>query len=331
MTTIAPEHTDQEAPAEHSFDQPFPAFDPARRWPTFGSPQGDHLPPPPPPAPPVNEPPARRPRSRGPAVGLLAVALLAGSAGGMLDRFVLGSSAKTVTTAAAPGAILAPDATLTVGQIVAKVEPSVVSITASVAGARGTTGTAAGTGIILTPDGQVVTNAHVVAGGTNVLVTLAGQTKALPATILGTNTAADLALLKITGASGLTPAQLGQSSAVRVGDDAIAIGNALALPGGPTVTRGIVSGLNRSVSDTTGTITGLLQTDAAISSGNSGGPLVNAAGQVIGINTAGATSSRTTLAENIGFAIAIDTAKPIIAQLGGTVLTAANTSAPALP
>jgi hypothetical protein len=93
------------------------------------------------------------------------------------------------------------------------------------------------------------------------------------------------------------------------------IGNALALSGGPTVTRGIVSALNRSIDSQSGQMTGLIQTDASISSGNSGGPLVNAAGQVIGINTAVATSSQTTTAENIGFAIPIDKAMSVVHQL----------------
>ncbi len=89
----------------------------------------------------------------------------------------------------------------------------------------------------------------------------------------------------------------------------VAIGNALALEGGATVTRGIVSGLDRSLSESTGQLSGLIQTDASISSGNSGGPLIDAAGEVIGINTAVAASSRSTSAENIGFAIAIDWGK----------------------
>jgi putative serine protease PepD len=169
--------------------------------------------------------------------------------------------------------------------------------------------------VILTSDGQVLTNAHVVSGATSVRVTLDGETRGRAATVIGTDPAKDLALLQISGASGLTPAPLGSSSAARVGDDVVAIGNALALEGGPTVTKGIISALDRNLDESAGTMSGLLQTDASISSGNSGGPLIDASGSVIGINTAVATSSRSSSAENIGFAIAIDTARPVIEQL----------------
>jgi S1-C subfamily serine protease len=95
----------------------------------------------------------------------------------------------------------------------------------------------------------------------------------------------------------------------------VAIGNALALEGSPTVTRGIVSALDRSIDTSSGQLTGLIQTDASISSGNSGGPLVNAAGEVIGVNTAAAASSQGTTAENVGFAISIDKAMTVVEQL----------------
>jgi S1-C subfamily serine protease len=113
------------------------------------------------------------------------------------------------------------------------------------------------------------------------------------------------------GRTGLTPARLGSSGHLRVGVMVVAIGNALALGASPTASLGIVSALDRSVTTANGTTyTGLIQTDAAINPGDSGGPLVNAAGQIVGINTAGVTS-----AENIGFAISIDVAKPVLTQL----------------
>ena len=121
--------------------------------------------------------------------------------------------------------------------------------------------------------------------------------------------------IKIIGASGLTPASIGDSDSVAVGDDVVAIGNALDLEGGVTVTRGIISALDRSIDVENGQLSGLIQTDAAISSGNSGGPLVNAAGEIIGMNSAGAASSDSVTAENIGFAIAINHAMAIVAQL----------------
>ncbi|MBV8161124.1 MAG: trypsin-like peptidase domain-containing protein, partial [Acidimicrobiia bacterium] len=186
----------------------------------------------------------------------------------------------------------------------------------------------AGTGIVLTPDGQLLTNAHVVAGATSIKVTIANDTQAHDATVMGVDTTHDLALVKISGVSNLPVAELGNSSDLKVGDSVIAIGNALNLQGGMTVTEGIVSALNRSIDAGSAggggneSLSGLIQTDAAINPGNSGGPLVNAAGQVVGINTA--TSGD---AQNIGFAIAIDNAKPVIDQLragGGSTSTGSS-------
>jgi serine protease Do len=197
--------------------------------------------------------------------------------------------------------------------ILAKVEPGVVSIrTQAVRQGRFFPTQGAGTGVVLTPDGEVLTNAHVVQGATTIEVRLAGEQNFRPADLVGANSGEDLALLKIRNASGLETVELGSSSALKVGDGVIAIGNALDLQGGLTVTQGIVSALNRSISDSSDRLTGLIQTDAAINPGNSGGPLVNAAGQVVGINTAVAGD-----AQNIGFAIAIDTAKPILERLRG--------------
>jgi putative serine protease PepD len=241
---------------------------------------------------------------------LVAVALLGGTVGAAVTRAMDGprQSIPAVTRS-----LRLDGKSLDVAAVVAKAGPSVVSIQSDLGGGRG--GTAAGTGVILSADGEVLTNAHVVDGATTVRVTLAGASQARNAEVVGTDPTADLALLRINGASGLPAADLGSSASVAVGDDVVAIGNALALRGGPTVTRGIVSALDRSLDTDTETITGLIQTDASISSGNSGGPLVNAAGQVIGINTAVATSGGGTSAENIGFAIAIDQALPVVERL----------------
>jgi serine protease Do len=128
--------------------------------------------------------------------------------------------------------------------------------------------------------------------------------------VVGTAPASDLAVIRVD-ASGLPTAALGDSSSLLVGDPVVAIGNALALPGGPTVTQGIVSALDRTLAEQNGIQLGnVIQTDAAINPGNSGGPLVDAAGQVVGINVATAAD-----AQNIGFAIAITPAKPLIEKL----------------
>lgn len=200
-----------------------------------------------------------------------------------------------------------------VQEILESVEPAVVSVR--------TTGMdlnvflqpvpteGAATGFIIGEDGVIVTNNHVVAGVTEIEVVLSdGETQ--PAVVLGTDSDFDVAVLKIER-DGLPTVALGNSDELRVGDDVIAIGNALALPGGPTVTRGIVSAIDRELEDPGGAqLAPLIQTDAAINLGNSGGPLVNAAGEVVGVNTAIIGG-----AENIGFAIEIDALKPVIEEL----------------
>jgi S1-C subfamily serine protease len=259
-------------------------------------------------------PPPRRRRPWRIAVAFLAVALLAGSAGGLVTRALEPAPKATTTVVRTISSPQLSGDSLDVAQVVSKVEPAVVSIEASIN--RGLfSSTSAGSGIILTSDGEVLTNAHVVDGASSVTVTLNGESQARNATVVGTDTTNDLALLKITGASGLPAVTIGKSSDVAVGDDVVAIGNALALQGGPTVTKGIISALNRDLGTDSGEMSGLIQTDAPISSGNSGGPLVNAAGQVIGINAAVAASSQTTTAENIGFAIPIDKAMTVVQQL----------------
>jgi S1-C subfamily serine protease len=201
---------------------------------------------------------------------------------------------------------------LDIQAVLAKVQPAVVAI-----GVAGSQGRGAGTGIILTADGEVLTNNHVIDGATTIEVTLNGESTPRQADLVGADPSADLALIKIRDASGLPVAELGNSAAAKVGDDVVAIGNALALPGGPTVTEGIISAKDRTLPEAG--LDGLIQTDAAINHGNSGGPLVDAAGDVIGINTAVIRGGGSD-AEGIGLAIAIDTAKPIIEALrkGGT-------------
>ena len=168
----------------------------------------------------------------------------------------------------------------------------------------------AGTGMVISADGDVLTNAHVVNGATAIEVTLFNETEPRSADLLGSDPTTDVAILKIRDASGLPTVQLGDSDKIRVGDTVVAIGNALALPGGPSVTLGIVSAKDRTIDAEDEHLTGLLQTDAAINPGNSGGPLVNVAGEVIGMNTAIRGD-----AQNIGFAIAVNTVKPKLEAL----------------
>ena len=259
------------------------------------------------------------PRWRGGLAALVVVAVVGGVAGSVVTRATDDNSGAVapVGTASAGRSVVLDGDKLDVAGVVAKVEPAVVSIQVGYGnGDRG--GSGAGTGVILSAKGEILTNAHVVNGARTVRVTVAGESQARTAEVVGSDPGADLALLTIPGAQGLPSVELGTSADVAVGDDVVAIGNALALRGGPTVTKGIISALDRSLDTDSGTtISGLIQTDASISSGNSGGPLVNAAGQVIGINTAVAASGRGSAAENIGFAIAIDQAMPILDRLRG--------------
>lgn len=206
-----------------------------------------------------------------------------------------------------------------VSDIVDKVSESVVSIVTSVKTTsyfgRSSESQAAGTGIIVTSDGYILTNKHVIEGATKISVVLDDGTTYTDVKVAATDPLNDVAYLKISGVSDLKAATLGNSKTINVGQQVIAIGNALGQYQN-SVTSGIVSGTGRSLTatDSTGmmseTLTDMIQTDAAINSGNSGGPLVNAAGEVIGINTATSSS-----AENMGFAIPISSVKGMLSQL----------------
>ena len=173
----------------------------------------------------------------------------------------------------------------------------------------------AGTGIVIDDEGHILTNFHVIEGAESVVVTSPDGT-VRPATILGEAPDFDLALLEVADTTGLRPIPLGSSSALEVGDPVVAIGNALGLDAEvPTVSVGIISATSRTIG-TAGDrlLRGLLQTDAAINAGNSGGPLLNRSGEVVGVNTAIASD-----AQNVGFSIAIDDVRSVIdAFLSGT-------------
>lgn len=198
---------------------------------------------------------------------------------------------------------------LDVAQVAEFVAPSTVTVSADVGA-----GVSLGTGIIVTDDGEILTNAHVIEGADAVRVRLAGETEPRKATVLAADRGNDLALLRISG-DGFQEATFADPASVRLGDDVMAIGFALGLDGEPSVTLGIVSALDRSVGQGDVYLDGLIQTDAAISSGNSGGPLVNAAGEVVGVNTAVARDTAVFTATNVGFAISAGEALPIIETL----------------
>ncbi len=196
--------------------------------------------------------------------------------------------------------------------LVKGVSPSVASIAVESV-ARGLffdfTGEGAGTGIVVRPDGYIVTNSHVVDAADSIVVSLSNG-DSYPAEVVGTDTLTDLAVIKID-ADGLTPAAFGNSDALQVGDWVLALGNALALKGGPSVTLGIVSARGRTVeTDGPEDLYDMIQTDAAINDGNSGGPLVSLNGEVIGVNTAIMRQ-----AQGIGFTVSSNVAVPIIESL----------------
>jgi putative serine protease PepD len=185
------------------------------------------------------------------------------------------------------------------------VQPSVVTIEVGGRQGGGVFGSA-GSGVIISDDGLILTNAHVIQSAGEITVRFFdGETA--EATLVGSFPDDDVALVQAEGVSDLVPATLGESSELQVGDEVVAIGNALDLTGQPTVTRGIVSALGREIDGQGVTLQDLIQTDAAINPGNSGGPLVAADGTVVGINTAIIDGS-----QNIGFAIAIDAIEPLI-------------------
>ena len=193
---------------------------------------------------------------------------------------------------------------LTVPQIIAKARPSVVAISTVSGWSTGT-----GSGVIMTEDGTIMTNAHVVSGAQSITVRVMDGTE-YEATLLGMDEKTDLAVIKID-ATGLTPAEFGDSSSIVQGEIAVAIGNPLGLAFEGSVTQGIISAVSREIEVDGRTMT-YIQTDAAINPGNSGGALVNGSGQVIGINTVKVSSSDV---EGLGFAIPISVALPIAEQL----------------
>ncbi len=279
------------------------------------------------PTPAAQATPARPPFVKAAAVGGLIGALFTSAAlGGVLvatrnnDTKSSGNvtpaaqvvDATAVDKARASSAFAGP--TLSIAGVLNRVEPAVVALStqqqvdaSSFNGVEPSQG--AGTGVVLTKDGYILTNAHVIEGAATIKVTFADR-KVRTATVVGRDRQKDVALVKVDGATNLATATLGSSKSMAVGDQVVAIGNALALPGGPTITTGIVSALNRTIEADNGALEGLIQTDAAINPGNSGGPLVNARGEVIGMNTAILRNTN-----NIGFSIAIDQIKPVVEKL----------------
>ncbi|HXN02240.1 MAG TPA: trypsin-like peptidase domain-containing protein [Candidatus Dormibacteraeota bacterium] len=261
-----------------------------------------------PPASPPSPPPKRFRRGLLVAVAALTVAGGAGS-GAVAALLVHPTSVAAATVSTPTSALTTSVSSATAESVYAQVSPGVVTITSVVGN-----GQAIGSGIVLDTKGDILTNAHVIAGARQLQVTLSsGQT--VPATLVGSNSGADLAVIRISvPASSLHPVTLGNSSGVQVGDTVYAIGSPFGLSG--TLTEGIVSNLSQGGAVSTGaSLSGLIQTDAAINPGNSGGPLVNTAGQVIGINNS--IESPVNGNVGVGFAIPINQVTQLLPALEG--------------
>ncbi|MBY8340058.1 trypsin-like peptidase domain-containing protein [Streptomyces sp. KC 17012] len=291
--------------------------------------------------------PAPRKRTRGPVALLAAVAIVAAAVGGgTAYAFQQLTGSDTAASSSTSTSVVPSSKKGDVATIAAAVSPSVVEIKAT-----SNVGESTGSGVIVTSDGQIVTNNHVISGASSIKVTT-NSGKSYTAKVVGTDSKKDLALIKLEGASGLKPATLGNSDGVQVGDTVVAIGSPEGLSG--TVTSGIVSSLNRDVTVSTDENQGqgqgqggcdgqwpfsfggqqfngdtgnstttykAIQTDASLNPGNSGGALIDAAGNIIGINSAmysaSSQSSGSSDAGNVGlgFAIPINTVKSDLANL----------------
>ncbi|MEU0738091.1 trypsin-like peptidase domain-containing protein [Streptomyces sp. NPDC006134] len=316
------------------------------------SPVNPEWPPPPaqPPVPPAGVPtagatagatagePARRRVRRGPVALFAAVAIVAAAVGGGTAYGIQELTGSDTVAASSAGTTAVPAAQKgTVAGVAQAVSPSIVEI-----GATTRAGSSTGSGVIITSDGEIVTNNHVVSGASSVTVTTSDGKK-YTAEVVGTDSAKDLALIKLKGASGLPAATLGDSGGLRVGDQVVAIGSPEGLTG--TVTSGIVSALDRDVTvptdegqqqpdggwpfefggrqfngDTGSSTTTYkaIQTDASLNPGNSGGALIDMNGRIVGINSAmysAAGSSADAGSVGLGFAIPIDTVKADLAKL----------------
>ena len=262
---------------------------------------------------------------------LLASAVLGGAAGGGAVALVADGGSTTTTVAAAPAAATGSTVATSAGasSVYRRASGSVVNITATSTGDGtpfgGSGGEATGTGFVVDPAGLIVTNEHVVDGSSDLKVTLSDGTD-LKATLVGKDASSDLALLKVDpGPHDLPALALSDDSDLQVGDTAYAIGSPYGLEG--TLTTGVISALHRQITAPNGfSISDAIQTDAELNPGNSGGPLLNTAGEVIGVNAQVYGASQTASGETsggtgLGFAIPSSTVKRVVAALreGGSV------------
>jgi len=285
----------------------------------------------PPPAPAVASPPAS-PNFARRLTAAIVVAVILATGGGVGAGWALARLISSHYTTQAHVQTVSPipqstsgSTNLDINGITRKVSPAVVDINTVIQTASGSAA-AAGTGLIITSSGDVLTNNHVVEGSVSIKVTIQGKSGTYAATVLGVDPTDDIAVIHINGVSGLPTVTIADSSTVKVGDTIYALGNALGLGGAPRVTQGTVTALDQTITASDNgaqaeQLTGMIQSDAEISPGDSGGALVNSAGQVIGIVTAGEAQGFRSTSTTIAFAIpsskAVDIANRILAGQAG--------------
>lgn len=321
-----------------SYDQPPFASSPYGSDP-FASPEPPPWPPQPwssPSQPWSGSPPQQRPKRRGLFLGALfaagglagfgvasGIALTSGAPGGTASVGLPGNFSTPNPGSSNNGpsgggnSPSSPGAPANASAIAQSIDPAVVDINGTLQGG----GQVAGTGMILSSSGIVLTNNHVIEETTSLSLQIDGTGTTYTATVLGTDATDDIALLQMNGASHLTTVPLGDSSSVQIGDSVVAIGNALGAGGAPAVTTGSVTALNQTITAgdsgaATETLSGMIQMDAFIQPGDSGGPLVNANGKVVGIDAAAQSSGRFgDQGSNVGYAIPINSAMTIVHQI----------------
>jgi S1-C subfamily serine protease len=291
--------------------------------PSFGGPVPSWAPP----------PPAAPPISNGIwyriAAGAVLAAVVAAAAGAgigwSLARTITShtGTAQTITQPIAqqepaqPGSPLRPvnpntGGSLNTSAIAAKVDPAIVDINTVVG-----SGQAAGTGQIITSSGEILTNNHVVDRSTSIQVTIAGRSQTYTAHVIGVDPSADVAVIQVDGVTGLPTVSFASSSSVKVGDAIVALGNALGQGGTPDVSQGSITALDQTITASEGgskseQLSGMLQSDASIYPGDSGGPIVNSAGQVVGMITAGDVQGFRSSASTVNYAIPSDTILSVV-------------------
>jgi len=277
---------------------------------------------PPPQAETVQAPPVRHGNfGRGLAAAVITAIVLA-TGGGIGIGWNLAHYINTHSTAQTPIQTVSPaqgNGSKSAASAADKVTPAVVDINTTLETATATE-QAAGTGLILDSTGDVLTNNHVVEGSISIRVAIQGRSGTFSATVVGVDPSADLAVIHIDNVSGLPTVKLANSSGLKVGDSVLAIGNALGLGGTPRVTEGYITALDQTITasengSSSETLNGMIQSDAEISPGDSGGALANTAGQVVGIITAGEATSFRTTTSSVAYAIPSSTAVRIANQI----------------